>query len=424
MKNHKFILALSTSVSILVLLQSCTFRDKLANQKAIADSHSFKSIEIEPTPEMPRDPLAEFDMVKSDRLTDTARFLAGMKIEHESNFAERQNTINWLEHQRFFANAWSKLEMQQLSRVRQWSAEELDRINTAFPSVFYPFGGADFLYAYSLFPQGKEYILVGLEPVGSVPDLATLSKPQLSDRLQKIRDSLYSLLPLSSFPINHMKVDLQEQGVLPILYVFMARTNNRILDVQYVGLDKQANIQTFREGMIPGVKIAFVSEREIEPRTLYYFSADLSNDGLQQHPELINFISQLENLVTYLKAASYLMYSERFSKIKDLLLSQSNYLLQDDSGMPLKSFDSSQWDLTFYGNYTRPISLFSNRYQPELQQIYLTDDSIKPLNFNIGYQFKSNECKILRRKTTEPACTSSNLMLAKVRKDDSLVRSE
>lgn len=410
MKNNKLILALGTGVvGILALLQSCTFRDKLTNPKAIVNTHSFKSLEIEPTPEMPPDPLAEFDPVKSDRLTDTARFLAGMKIDRQSNFVERQNTISWLEHQRFFGNVWSKLEMQQLSRVRQWSAEELDRVNTTFPSVFYPFSGPDFLYAYSLFPQAKEYILVGLEPIGSVPDLARLSKAELSEHLQEIRDSLYSLLQLSFFPINQMKVDLQKQGVLPILYVFMARTNNRILDVQYVGLDKQANIKPFQPGMISGVKITFVSEREMEPRTLYYFSTDLSNEGLQQHPELINFISQLKNPVTYLKAASYSMYSDRFSKIKDLVLSQSNYLLQDDSGMPLKSFDSSQWDLTFYGNYTRPISLFSNRYQPELQQIYLTDDRIKPLNFNIGYQLKTHE---------------SNLMLAKAKKDVPVARSE
>jgi hypothetical protein len=407
MKNNKLILALGTSLGLITLLQSCTFTDKLANQKAIVHTHSFKSLESEPTPEMPRDPLAAFDTVKSDRLTDTARFLAGMQIDRQSNFAERQNTIDWLEHQRFFGNVWSKLEMQQLSRVRQWSAEELERVNTIFPSIFYPFGGADFLYAYSLFPQAKEYILVGLEPIGSVPDLASASKTELSDRLQEIRNSLHNLLQLSSFPIS--QIDVPKQEILPILYVFMARTNNRILKVDYVGLDKQANIKPFQEGMIPGVKIAFVSEREIEPRTLYYFSTDLSNEGLQQHPELINFISQLENLVTYLKAASYSMYSDHFSKVKDLVLSQSKYLLQDDSGMPLTSFDSSEWNLTFYGNYTRPISLFSNRYQPALQQIYQTDNSIKPLNFNIGYQFKTHE---------------SNLMLAKAKKNNSLAHSE
>ncbi len=409
MKNNKLILTLGISVSLMAVLQSCSFRDKLASPKAIVNTPSFKSLESEPTPEILRDPLAEFNPVKSDRLTDTARFLAGMPIDRQSNFAERQNTIDWLEHQRFFGNVWSKLEMQQLSRVRQWSAEELERVNATFPSIFYPFGGADFLYVYSLFPQAKEYVLVGLEPIGSVPDLAGASKSELSRHLKEIRNSLHNLLQLSSFPISQIKVDLPEQGILPILYVFMARTNNRILDVQYIGLDKQGHIKTLQPVMIPGVKIAFVSERENEPRTLYYFSTDLSNEGLQQHPELINFISQLENLVTYLKAASYSMYADRFSKVKDLVLSQSKYILQDDSGIPLTSFDSSKWDLTFYGNYTRPISLFSNRYQPELQQIYQNDDSIKPLNFKIGYQFKSNE---------------SNLMLAKAKKDNSLARSK
>jgi hypothetical protein len=406
MKNYQLIFP---GIGLLILLQSCNFRDKLANQQSLADSHSFKSLAIEPIPEMPRDPLAAFDPVKSDRLTDTARFLAGMKIEHNSNFAKRQNTVDWLDHQRFFGNVWSKLEMQQLSQVRQWSVEELASINNTLPSIFYPFGGSDFLYAYSLFPQAKEYILVGSEPVGSVPDLAKISKSELRNRLQEIRDSLYSLLQLSAFPINSIKINSSEQEVLPILYVFMARTNNRILNVEYIGLNKQAKIQPFQPEMIPGVKITFVSEREIEPRTLYYFSIDLSDEKLQKHPELINFVSQLDNSVTYLKTAAYSMYSEKFSKIKNLVLSQSQYLLQDDSGMPLNSFDSSEWDLTFYGDYTRPISLFSDRYQPDLYKIYQTDDSIKSLNFNIGYQLKNYE---------------TNLMLAKAKKDSSLAHSE
>ena len=42
--------------------------------------------------------------------------------------------------------------------------------------------------------------------------------------------------------------------------------------------------------MIPGVKIDFVSQGEKEPRTLYYFSADISDDGLKKTPQFSQFI--------------------------------------------------------------------------------------------------------------------------------------
>jgi hypothetical protein len=196
-----------------------------------------------------------------------------------------------------------------------------------------------------------------------------------------------------------MRVDLQKQGVLPILYVFMARTNNRILDLQYIGLDKNAKVKQFEKGMVPGVKIAFVPQGESQPRTLYYFSTDLSNSGLKKHPELTQFVSQLNQPVTYLKAASYLMYNGSFSGIRDTILATSSHVLQDDSGMPLKSFDNAKWDLEFYGNYTRPIGLFSNRYQSDLRRVYANKNNIQPLDFGIGYKFNVNQSNMMLAKT-------------------------
>ena len=151
--------------------------------------------------------------------------------------------------------------------------------------------------------------------------------------------------------------------------------------------------------MVPGVKIAFVPQGESQPRTLYYFSTDLSNDGLKKHPELKQFVSKLDNPVTYLKAASYLMYNGSFSNIRDTILANSSYLLQDDSGMPLKSFDTAKWDLEFYGNYTRPIGLFRNRYQSDLRRVYTSSKDIQPLDFGIGYKFGVNQSNLMLAKT-------------------------
>ncbi|MCJ8279538.1 MAG: hypothetical protein MJK14_06300, partial [Rivularia sp. ALOHA_DT_140] len=218
---------------------------------------------------------------------------------------------------------------------------------------------------------------------------------QTTVALSKARSSLSEILQFSFFRTNDMKVDLRKQGVLPILYVFMARTNNRILDLQYVGLDQNAKIKQFEKGMVPGVRIAFVPQGESEPRNLYYFSTDLSNDGLIKHPELTQFVSQLDKPVTYLKAASYLMYNSSFSAIRDTILATSSHILQDDSGMPLKSFNTAQWDLEFYGNYTRPIGLFSNRYQSDLRRVYTSNNDIQPLDFGIGYKFGVNQSNLM-----------------------------
>ena len=406
-KKSKALLLLGAMVSGLLLLPGCnTDRNNVITKETISETEVTNEPETIIPAEKP-DPLAEFDLEKSARLTNTAKLLAGIETETEDEFSSLENSPAWQSHYNSLDNSWQQLEDRQISKVRQWSEAELKDLNDSQPSIFYPFSGPDFLYSYSLFPQAKEMVMVGLEPVGSVPDLTTLNNSQFDYKLREVRNSLYAILQFSFFRTNDMKVDLQKQGVLPLLYVFMARTNNRLLDVDYVGLDKEANIQPIADGLIPGVKIAYVPEGESEPRTLYYFSTDLSNDGISKRPEIKEFVAKLDNPVTYLKAASYLMYYDNFSEIKDIALNHSKYLLQDDSGMPLSSFKNDDWNLEFYGNYTTPIALFSNRYQPELRQIYTNNrEEIKPLDFGIGYQFQVN---------------TSNLMLAKSKEDSEVI---
>ncbi len=391
MKNNKlFTTIFGTSIGALLLLQGCGSDNINSNitNNAIKKAESAKQL----------DPLAKFDKAKSAKLTDTAKLLAGMEVDSKSTLAKVQQVKGWNSHQNYYKNAWSKLENQQLGKVREWRNKELQAINAKTPTVFYPFSGPDFLYSFSLFPKAKELILVGLEPVGSVPDFAKLSANESNRALSKARSSLSEILQFSFFRTNDMRVDLQKQGVLPILYVFMARTNNRILDLQYIGLDKNAKVKQFEKGMVPGVKIAFVPQGESEPRTLYYFSTDLSNSGLTKHPEFTQFVSQLNEPVTYLKAASYLMYNGSFSGIRDTVLATSSHILQDDSGMPLKSFDNAKWDLTFYGNYTRPIGLFKNSYQSDLRRVYTSNKDIQPLDFGIGYKFGVNQSNMMLAK--------------------------
>ncbi len=394
MKIKTSLSVLLATIGLLGSLQSCVTNNESQTDVKISTTNAETTQET--TPKVPKDPLAEFDLAKSDRLTDTAKLIAGMKVEKSSAFADIQNSQAWINHRNFLENAWTKLEAQQLSKVRKWTAEKLESINESSPPIFYPFSGPDFLYAYSFFPQGSEYVLVALEPIGTIPDFEKLSASQRALELQQIRGALHAITQWSFFRTNDMKVEMARKGNLPFLLLFMARTNNRILDVHYIGLDKDGNIQKLDEGMISGVKIAFVPEGERNPRSLYYFSTDLSNVGLEKTPQFNEFIKKLDKPMTYLKAASYLMHYPNFSTVRNLVLSQSSSLLQDDSGIPVKSFEPDQWNLNFYGNYTPPRAPFNQEeYQPALMKIYQTKSDIEKINFGIGYNFGLNESNLM-----------------------------
>lgn len=396
MNSKKSLSVLLATIGLFVSLQSCGNNDiQLGNQGNTKVTQRANQV-----PEASQNSLAKFDLKKSERLTDTAKFLAGMKVKDTPAIAQLSQSSIWQKHATFFDKAWSNLDTQQLSKVRKWSGEELKSINQTSRPIFYPFSGPDFLYAYSFFPNASDYVLVGLEPVGTLPDIKQLSTSQMKTKLQEINSSMDAILGLSFFRTNAMKVDLAKQGVLPILFVFIARTNNRILDVQYIELGKDANIEVVDKhsqdkSLIQGVKISFVKEGKSQPQTLYYFSTDLSDSGVNKTPQFQKLVQQIDNPVTYLKAASYLMHDGHFSTIRNLILSQSTSLLQDDSGIPVNYFGKQKWDVTFYGTYTKPIDLFSKRYQSELRKIYTSDRKIKPLNFGIGYNFKVNQSNLM-----------------------------
>ena len=396
MNIKKSLSVLLAFLGLLVFVAACSNNN-------VAEQGTGEKAEVAETEQASKDPLAEFDKEQTAKLTATARFLAGMEVKDYEPIVKMTESGTWQNHASYLNGAWSQLEDQQLSKARKWSEAELQAINASSPPIFYPFSGPDFLYGFTLFPKGSEYVMLALEPVGEVPNLEELSEGERSTRLQGVVGALSEILQFSFFRTNDMQVDLAKQGALPILLVFMARTNNQILDIQPIQMDKDGNIQPKGEGeagsedsnLIPGVKITFLPEGESEPKTLHYFSTDISNEGLAKTPQLEGFVKQLENPTTYLKAASYLMYRDNFSQIRDLILNQSNYLLQDDSGMPIKYVEEDKWDRKFYGNYTSPIGLFAERYQPDLRKVYQDDSSIKPLDFGIGYKFGVNESNLM-----------------------------
>ena len=408
--NRKKILCLLTTIPLLLSVISCSndeskteAENNPSNQQTTQAQKSNNPPQIAQTSPSPTATNnltpTPIDPAKSADLTNQAKFLAGMKVDGTSALASLEQEQAWVDHATFFNRAWERLENQQIIKIKKWTSQELTPIYQSAKFIFYPFSGPDFLYCYSFFPQADNYVLVGLEPVGSLPVLEKTSKAETAKNLQNIERSLSAVLHLSFFRTNDMKVDLSQQGVLPILFVFLARTNNKIQNVEYVGLKKDSAIQVLdkenKEKLISGVKIDFIPVGSSQPRSLYYFSLDLSNSGLNNKPEFNKFIQSLGRSTTYLKAASYLPHYDGFSNIRNLILSQSSSLLQDDSGVPIKYFDSDKWKLKFYGNYTQPIALFSNEYQAGLKDIYKDKSNVKPLDFGIGYQYKVNDSNLM-----------------------------
>jgi hypothetical protein len=299
----------------------------------------------------------------------------------------------WQEHARSFDSAFERLEQHQLSRIRAWSEHNL---TAPRPTMLYMFSGPDFLYANAFFPKATTYVLSGLEPVGTVPDLIAM-RGSVAVPLHQLRASLSTILSYSFFITHNMKSDLRMgrlTGTLPILYVFLARSGKTIQEVTPVRLDAegapQPDLDPVRGSATRGVKIVFTSS-DGEARTLYYFNTDLSNDGVKSS-KFLRFCEALAPGDSLIKSASYLLHSGGFSIVRDFLLAKSTTLVQDDSGIPLAYYNPHKWDLQPFGHYRGPIATFGNKYQPKYAVFFRNS---RPMDFGIGYRWRPNEANLL-----------------------------
>jgi len=341
---------------------------------------------------------------------DTARFLAGLPPSSNSPLTALARDAAWLSHAHYFDTMFAREESTHLSKVREFSKEYLTEKHD---TMFYMFSGPDFLYANSLFPNASIYVLAGLEPVGEIPDLTSLSSWAIDEELRNLESSTDSLFSFSFFITQKMKVQLHEgpiYGTLPVLYVFLARTGKTIHSVNFGKLDEQGifniaenrgatNANTKKAvGSSSGVEIVF-SEGNGPTQSLYYFSTNLAN-GSFERSGFSAFLTKLGPADSFIKSASYLLHRDQFASVRKSLLDNSATIVQDDSGIPLAYFDPRKWRLQAFGRYAGPISMFANFYQPRMADLF---QGASPIEFGIGYRWRNNESNlILAEKRSSP----------------------
>lgn len=325
---------------------------------------------------------------------DTAKFLAGMPVSKNSPLAALTQDPAWLEHSAYFEKAFSKLNTRQLNKLHTFQDTNLPETKNSYPVAYYMFSGPDFLYLDQFFPAASVYVMCGQEALGLPPD--PLKIQNLPAALHNLEAAMHDSLTTSYFITQDMKVSLQQQnlsGVVPILYVFLARAGKTINEVNYISLGNGGNVQ-FSRGSTPGVRIIFTDNRSHRKQTLYYFTTDISDGGISSNGAFMNFCRQFGVGASFLKSSSYLMFEDGFSRVRNFLLDHSNIIVQDDSGIPIANFNRDKWNLRLFGTYVGPIALFQQHYQSRLRDLF-NENPAPPLTIGFGYQWNFHKSNLI-----------------------------
>jgi hypothetical protein len=329
------------------------------------------------------------------RLQATARFLAGLPTPSFPGMEGFVQDPGWVEHALAMDRAWTALEKGRLEPMRAWSERELRGLGGSH-TVLYPFGGPDNLHLQVLHPWAGRYVMLGLEPVGGIPELGRLT---MRKDLAHLRSTLRTAFQSSFFITKDMERDLRHselRGVLPVVLAFQARLGHEIQGIDLLALEadgKPVAFQVDGKAKPMAARIRYRIPGQQQSRELWYLRADLSNFGLHRDPRILAFIQGLGRPHSFLKSASYLLHRPSFTTFREALVKASGSILQDDSGIPQRVYDERKWKVQLFGTYQAPIALFKEFTQADLAEKYHGKD-VRPLDFGMGYKHRGRSSNL------------------------------
>ena len=338
---------------------------------------------------------------------ERAKFLAG--VPATGPLASLQEPATYRAHSSDFEKMWRRYNEHYFTAMRLWSSVELAPRTPASAPVYYFFSGPDIISPLALFPDAPDYLLSGLEPVGSVPAPDSLPPQRLLPALDGLRKSTDAILSFGFFITKNMRAELDAgefKGVTPILLVFLAMTGGEVLDVSYFGVRGDGHPVEYgteprqAKGELSGVRITFRKNPLSAPQRLHYVQANVANNELREKCGLLHWAEGFGPGSVYLKAASYLMHESYFSRIRGFLLAQARSVLQDDSGIPFKFFQNGEWRVWFFGTYAGTLDLFKKYHEPKLVDAFRI--SGVPLAFGTGYKWRLGQSNLLLAVRQDP----------------------
>jgi hypothetical protein len=346
------------------------------------------------------EPALEFDK----KFDNIARYISGIKQEEGSALASLDTSKSWQSFSTSFDSSWKMLDANRFSKMKVWAETELKEANKTTRNVFYPFSGPDVLNAFILFPNAETYTLLALEPAGDLPDPLSLTAKARAEYVGSIQLSLNDLFKKSYFITKNMLQHLQKNkanGTVPLMSVFLKRTGNTIVKIEYIGVDSTGNTfvrdDSSKTKGTKGVRIDFITPTSNKIRSVYYFKVDLAdNPGLKYNKGFVRYLNKMDTVHTYLKSASYLLHYPEFSTVRNIIFDKSDVVLQDDSGIAFDYFDKKKWNIQLYGKYAKPVNDFPHIKEPNLELAYKSDSTVKPLPFTLGYHWGTKEVNMLR----------------------------
>ncbi|MFO0755513.1 MAG: hypothetical protein U0359_03430 [Byssovorax sp.] len=229
--------------------------------------------------------------------------------------------------------------------------------------VVYPFGGGDLVTALTTYGDAKDITTISLELAGDPRRIRKMGKNSLTRSLRQLRMELGELIFLDFSNSDTLKKTQRGDipGEIGLFLVGLAMHGMEPVNLRYFNLTPEGDIHYLSEAEIDAVesKIAVhkkdswtppdfseaFSNVEItfrpkgapagEPLRVHrHIAENLGNGRLGKDPRLLRYLEKKGHVRAMTKAASYLLWKDAFSQIRDYLLGNMDFMISDSTGIP------------------------------------------------------------------------------------------
>ncbi|MEO7730567.1 MAG: hypothetical protein ABIY55_06305 [Kofleriaceae bacterium] len=296
-------------------------------------------------------------------------------------------------------------------------------------TVVYPFGGGDLGSALITFPDARQITTISLEHAGDPTRLAKLDKKQLRAALAAYRDAIEGLLALHDSTSENMRK--LERGGIPGQLSFhitgMTALGFEPVALRFFTLNPDGTVHALTTAEVDAlapkkakkVKGGWVDTDFSEafnnmeltfrkagdpkaPLIVHrHFAANLANKAFKDSP-LHKHLLAKGKIAAMTKAASYLLWSDSFSDIRDFLLANMVWMASDSTGIPPRFARKAGFIQVTYGSFTGPFLEEADKSTGEAMAKLWSSQPRRKLPFRYGYPDASANLHLMITQPAEP----------------------
>jgi hypothetical protein len=308
-------------------------------------------------------------------------------------------------------------------------------------TVVYPFGGGDLSSALTVYPDARELTTISLEAAGDVRVIDSIKSARLNDAVESIGNEirrLYqsahsttkSLQAVSHFdlpgtimfalagltvhgmePVNLRYFDIEPDG--SITYLTSAQLDDRAAELvakKAGGPPKKITHYWYEQtSAFANVEIQFRPRGDANAplRTYRHIVANLDDSHMAADDRVLRHLRAKGKVSVMTKAATFLLWYDDFTQIRDYLLKNTAWMISDASGIPPSYAEPAGFEQITYGEFTGPYFVIDEKNtRAEFIKLWKAQPH-RDLPFRFGYpdNAKHNHLMITRPRTgaVEPA---------------------